>query len=86
MVDQEVVNVERGRQEAIGRQEVMVENLRKAELVRDRLESLEQSARAYPEGHDIRVLIEELRIDQARRVVEEEIRTLRESLLYPRGT
>lgn len=63
MVDQEVVNVERGRQEAIARQEVMVEDLRKAELVRDRLESLEQSARAYPEGHDIRVLIEELRID-----------------------
>lgn len=55
--------MERGRQEAIARQEVMVEDLRKAELVRDRLESLEQSARAYPEGHDIRVLIEELRID-----------------------
>lgn len=63
VVDREVVSVERGRQEAIARQEVMVEDLRKAELVRDRLESLEQSARAYPEGHDIRVLIEELRID-----------------------
>ena len=64
----------------------MVEELRKAELVRDRLVSLEQSARAYPGGHDIRVLIEGLHLDQALRVVEEEVRTLREALIYPRGT
>ena len=78
--------MERERQEAIARQEAMVDDLRKAELVRDRLESLEQSARAYPEGHYIRVLIEGLRLDEALRAVEEDIRTLRESLLYPRGT
>ena len=78
--------MERARQEAIARQEKMVEDLRKAELVRDRLESLDQSAKAYPEGHDMRVLIEGLRIDQALRAVEEDIRTLREALLYPRGT
>ena len=78
--------MERERQEAIARQEAMVDDLRKAELVRDRLESLEQSARAYPEGHDIRVLIEGLRLDEALRAVEEDIRTLRETLLYPRGT
>jgi hypothetical protein len=65
---------------------VMVEELRKAELVRDRLESLEQSAKAYPEGHDMRVLIEELHIKQALRAVEEEIRSLREALIHPRGT
>jgi hypothetical protein len=82
----EVVTVERRQQEAIARQEAMVEELRKAELVRDRLESLDQSARAYPEGHDIRVLIEGLHIDQVLRAVEEDIRTLRESLLYPRGS
>ena len=78
--------MEEARQEAIARQEAMVDDLRKAELVRDRLESLEQSARAYPEGHDIRVLIEGLRLDEALQAVEEDIRTLRESLLYPRGT
>jgi hypothetical protein len=78
--------VERERQKAIVRQERMVDDLRKAELVRDRLESLEQSARAYPEGHDIRVLIEGLHLDEALRAVEEDIRTLRETLLYPRGT
>ena len=43
------------------RQEAMVEELRKAELVRDRLEGLDQIASAYPEGHDMRVLIENLR-------------------------
>jgi hypothetical protein len=85
VVDREVA-VEREQQQAVARQEVMVEELRKAELVRDRLESLEQSARAYPEGHDIRMLIEGLHLDEALRAVEEDIRTLRESLLYPRGT
>ena len=85
MVDREVA-VEREQQEAIARQEVMAEELRKAELVRDRLESLEQSAKAYPEGHDMRVLIEELHIEQALRAVEEYIRTLREALIHPRGS
>ena len=78
--------MEREQQEAIARQEVMVEELRKAELVRDRLESLEQSVKAYPEGHDIRVLIEGLHLDEALRAVEEYIRTLREALVHPRGT
>ena len=78
--------MERERQEAIARQEVMAEDLRKAELVRDRLQSLEQSAKAYPEGHDIRLLIEGLHIEQALRSVEEEIRGLREALIHPRGS
>lgn len=77
---------ERRRQDAIARQEVMVDDLRKAELVCDRLESLDQSARAYPEGHNIRVLIEGLHLDQALRVVEEEVRNLREALFHPRGS
>jgi endonuclease V-like protein UPF0215 family len=85
VVDREVV-VERERQEAIVRQEAMAEDLRKAELVRDRLESLDNSAKAYPEGHDMRVLIEGLHIDQALRAVEEEIRALRDALVHPRGT
>ena len=79
--------MEREQQEAIARQEVMAEELRKAELVRDRLESLEQSAKAYPEGHNIRVLIEGLHLEEeALRAVEEEIRSLREALIHPRGT
>jgi hypothetical protein len=78
--------VERERQEAIARQGTMAEDLRKAELVRDRLQGLEQSARAYPEGHHIRVLIEGLHIEQALQAVDEEVRTLREALIHPRGS
>jgi hypothetical protein len=74
------------RQAALERQAAMVEELRKAELVRDRLESLEQLVRSYPEGHDTRVLLENLHLDRALRAVEENIRTLRDSLIYPRGT
>jgi hypothetical protein len=85
VVDREVA-VEREHQEAIERQEVMAEELRKAELVRDRLESLNQSVKAYPEGHNLRVLIEGLHLDEALRAVEEYIRTLREALVHPRGT
>ena len=78
--------MEREQQQAMARQEVMAEELRKAELVRDRLESLEQSAKAYPEGHDIRMLIEGLHLEEALRAVEEYIRTLREALIHPRGS
>ena len=78
--------MEREQQQAIARQELMAEELRKAELVRDRLESLEQSAKAYPEGHNIRVLIEGLHLEEALRAVEEYIRTLREALIHPRGS
>jgi endonuclease V-like protein UPF0215 family len=85
VVDREVA-VEREQQEAIARQGVMAEELRKSELVRDRLESLEQSAKAYPEGHDIRVLIDGLHLEEALRAVEEYIRTLREALIHPRGS
>ena len=78
--------MERKQQEAMARQELMAEELRKAELVRDRLESLDQSAKAYPEGHDMRVLKEGLHPEEALRAVEEYIRTLREALIHPRGT
>ena len=73
-------------QEAIARPQALAEDLRKAELVRDRLESLDQSAKAYPEGHDMRVLIEGHHIDQTLRAVEEYIRALQEALIHPRGT
>ena len=78
--------MERRHEEAVARQEAMVDELRKAELVHDRLESLDQSAKAYPEGHHVRVLVEGLGVERALRTVEEEVRTLRDSLLYPRGT
>ena len=67
-------------------EEPKVEQLRKAELVRDRLEALDELGRSFPEGHDMRVIIENLHVDRALRAVEEEIRTLRDTLLHPGGS
>ena len=64
----------------------MVEELRKAELVRDRLEGLLRVVRTYPEGHHTRMLLEDMQLDRALEVVEEDIRNLVERLTYPRGT
>ena len=68
------------------RQAAMVEDLRKAELLRDRLKGLDELARSYPEGHDMRVLLENLHLDRALGAVEEEVRTLRDALIHPGGT
>ena len=68
------------------RQAAMVEQLRKAELVRDRLEGLQRLIGTYPEGHDTRVLLENLNLDRALGAVEEDIRGLVERLVHPRGT
>jgi hypothetical protein len=64
----------------------MAEELRKAELVRDRLEGLERLMGSYPEGHDMRARLEALHVDRALEGVNEEIRLLTETLLYPGGT
>jgi hypothetical protein len=68
------------------RQAAMADELRKAELVRDRLEGLNQLVGAYPEGHDMRVLLENLHLDRALEAVEEDIRDLVDRLVHPRGT
>ena len=68
------------------RQAAMADELRKAELVRDRLEGLNQLVGAYPEGHDMRVLLENLHLDRALEAVEEDIRNLVDRLVHPRGT
>ena len=71
---------------ARGRQTAMVEELRKVELVRDRLEGLQHLVGSFPEGHDTRTLLENLHLDRALRAVEENIGTLQDALLHPRGT
>jgi Cys-tRNA synthase (O-phospho-L-seryl-tRNA:Cys-tRNA synthase) len=64
----------------------MAEELRKAELVRDRLEDLARLMGSYPEGHDMRTRLETLHVDRALEGVNEDIRHLTDALLYPRGT
>ena len=81
--------MEQDRPDAAGarqRQAAMVEELRKAELVRDRLEDLQRLVRTYPEGHDTRVLLEDLHLDRALGAVEEDIRVITDRLVHPRGT
>ena len=64
----------------------MAGELRRAELVRDRLEGLDKLLGAYPEGHDMRTRLEELHVDRALEGVNEDIRRLTDALLYPHGT
>ena len=78
--------MERARQEARARQAAMVEELRKAELVRDRLGGLDELARTYPEGHHMRARLENLQLERTLRAVEEEVRSLRDALIHPGGT
>ena len=77
---------EREQQDAIERQEKMVEELRRAELMRYVLQNLRQTTMSYPEGHAYRGLIETLQLDRALGVVEEDIRNLQDHLIHPRGT
>ncbi len=64
----------------------MAEELRKAELVRDRLEGLDRLMDSYPEGHDMRTRLEALQVDRALEGVNEDIRLLTDALQHPRGT
>jgi Cys-tRNA synthase (O-phospho-L-seryl-tRNA:Cys-tRNA synthase) len=64
----------------------MAEELRKAELVRDRLEGLDRLMGSYPEGHDMRTRLEDLHVDRALEGVNEDIRRLTDALMHPRGT
>ena len=64
----------------------MAEELRKAELVRDRLEGLDRLMGSYAEGHDMRERLQALHVDRALEGVDEDIRRLTDALLHPRGT
>jgi Cys-tRNA synthase (O-phospho-L-seryl-tRNA:Cys-tRNA synthase) len=64
----------------------MAEEVRKAELVRDRLEGLARLMGSYPEGHEMRARLEALHVEQALEEVDEDIRLLMDRLQYPRGT
>jgi hypothetical protein len=64
----------------------MAEELRKAVLVRDRLEGLAQLMGSYPEGHDMRARLDALHIVRALEGVDEDIQLLTDALQYPRGT
>jgi len=62
------------------------EELRKAELVRDRLEGLAQLMGSYPEGHEMRARLEDLHVDRTLEGVNEDIRLLMDAIQHPGGT
>ena len=64
----------------------MAEELRKAVLVRDRLEELARLMGSYPEGHEMRARLEALHVDRALESVNEDIQLLTDALQHPRGT
>jgi hypothetical protein len=64
----------------------MVKELRKVELVRDRLEGLQQLVGCFSEGRDTRTLLEKLHLYRALQAVEEIIGALQDALLHPRGS
>ena len=64
----------------------MAEELRKGELVRDRLEDRARLMGSYPEGHDMRARLEDLHVDQTLEGVDKDIRVLTYALQHPRGT
>ena len=64
----------------------MAEELRKAELVRDRLEDLARLTGSYPEGHDMRARLDDLDVNRALEGVNEDIRVLTDAIQHPRGT
>ncbi len=68
------------------RRRSMMEELRKAEDVRERLQGLEQVAKSYPAGHDMRVRLESMNLDRVLEMAEDDIKTLRDVLLHPGGS
>ena len=64
---------------------MIAEELRKAELVRDKLGDLSRLMGSYPEGHDMRACLEALHVDRALEGVNEDIRVLTDALMHPRG-
>jgi hypothetical protein len=81
-VEREGPEVRAGRE----RRMAMAEEIRKAELVRDRLWALDEIAKSYPEGHDMRTRLDNLHVDRVLEAVEEDLRGLWDRTLHPRGT
>ncbi len=68
------------------RDAAMIEELNKAEDVRERLQGLQEVAKSYPDGHDMRVRLESMNIDRVLQMVEEDINARRDALLHPGGS
>lgn len=64
----------------------MADEIHKLELVRDRLRGVQEVAETYPEGHEMRIRLDNLNLERVIETVEEELRDLWDRTLYPRGS
>ena len=64
----------------------MADDVRKLETVRERLVAVEEVAQTYPEGHHMRVRLENLKINKVVEDLDEELRDLYDRSAHPRGT
>ncbi len=78
--DQEQVRAGRERRMA------MADDIRKLETVRERLVAVEEVAQTYPEGHHMRVRLENLKLNKVVEDLDEDLRDLYDRSAHPRGT
>ena len=64
----------------------MADDIRKLETVRERLVAVEEVAQTYPEGHHMRVRLENLELNKVVEDLDEELRDLYDRSAHPRGT
>ena len=64
----------------------MADAIRKLEAVRERLVAVEEVAQTYPEGHHMRVRLENLKLNKVVEDLDEELRDLYDRSAHPRGT
>lgn len=64
----------------------MADDIRKLEAVRERLLAVEEVAQTYPEGHHMRVRLENLNLNKVVEDLDAELRDLYDRAAHPRGT
>ena len=68
------------------RRMTMADDISKLETVRERLVAVEEVAQTYPEGHHMRVRLENLKLNKVGEDLDEELRDLYDRSAHPRGT
>jgi hypothetical protein len=68
------------------RRTAMADDIRKLETVRERLVAVEEVAQTYPEGHHMRVRLENLKLNKVVEDLDEDLRDLYDRSAHPRGT
>ena len=68
------------------RRMAMADDIRKLETVRERLVAVEDVAQTYPEGHHMRVRLENLKLNKVVENLDEDLRDLYDRSAHPRGT